>query len=46
MDEVKKLVYDKPVVEFWSAEELDAIQATMSGGWGGWSGGGHCRFPC
>lgn len=34
------MTYERPEIRFWSADELDAIQATMSGGGGGSSGGG------
>jgi hypothetical protein len=33
-----KLTYEKPELSFWTAEELDAIEATMSGGGGGGTG--------
>ena len=35
MSNKMKLPYDKPELEFWSAESLNAIEATMSGGGGG-----------
>ena len=36
--EKPKLSYQRPTVEFWTAAELDAIQAAMSGGGGGSTG--------
>lgn len=36
---VAKLAYTKPVLHYWKAEELNAIEATMSGGGGGGSSG-------
>jgi hypothetical protein len=36
---INRMSYEKPEVTFWSAGELDAIEATMSGGVGGSTGG-------
>lgn len=41
----ERLTYERPEIRFWSADELDAIQATMSGGGGGSSGGGGSWSP-
>lgn len=35
-----KKLYSKPEFKYWSAAELDAIEAQMSGGGGGGGGGG------